>query len=751
MPDPFAQVASPVQGADPFAGVASAAPSAASTDWQKQVKPIDLGNGKTSVQRSDGGVWFGPEQGNTGTPGWFDGKGNRLGAAPGAPPEQPGWFSRLGYGAKLGLHSLGDSLAQFGVQSVSNTTGGAIGEPSTVQAVNQDVAANEAQRNQQASALGAPTKIGKFATSTVPIVVGGMLVAPEAEGAGLLTRAGATGASVAPVTYLTTPGTEQERATAAAVSAPAAAGGQIVGEKVIAPIVSKIAANPSALNPVNWATAGMRRLLVGKYGPAAQDIIDTTSQQGVSLKPSQVIGAAQKATPAPEVAQAKTALQNLSDDLAQNTANTPWKGLPRVQAAAANGDKDAQALLQSIDTNALDPNQITQDSGALQAMRIRLIKNALWNKTGDLAGDYNFNLGGMYRTIQDIRAQVAGAHPEVKDAVNKFLDNIEQSYFPQRDAATGRMLKPTSATDWQGLMGPYGLKVALNGQISTVPADASGQAVNQAAAQVKQSLLGDIQQGVASKGDDSLLNAFNRANDFHINQYVPTKFGSPGNFANAFDTEDARNPLFSDQLYKTLANKAKTPQQARAIASALGDKGRAALAQTVVENAVQNGVNLRTGTWIPGQSASDLAGRMNTLNAVLPSGPQRMQLNGAVKMLQHLAQVTPENASALGDRFVNSAEAASSKVGAVTKTFQFIKNGGIDLLFNSPKGRDLLFQMGDAKPGSPMASGIMSKILDLIPPSSAATTSRIQSPSMISTPQAAQNQQPQPDQVAQLQ
>ena len=41
------------------------------------------GTDKPSEQREDGGIYFGPAQGNKGKPGWFDAKGMRLGDAPG--------------------------------------------------------------------------------------------------------------------------------------------------------------------------------------------------------------------------------------------------------------------------------------------------------------------------------------------------------------------------------------------------------------------------------------------------------------------------------------------------------------------------------------------------------------------------------------------------------------------------------------------------------------------------------------------
>ena len=40
------------------------------TQYGFKVRPIDLGNGKQTVQREDGAAYFGPEQGNTGKPGW---------------------------------------------------------------------------------------------------------------------------------------------------------------------------------------------------------------------------------------------------------------------------------------------------------------------------------------------------------------------------------------------------------------------------------------------------------------------------------------------------------------------------------------------------------------------------------------------------------------------------------------------------------------------------------------------------------
>jgi len=85
IPDGATVVSDPGQYSDLPPGSTIAYHPPAGQDWQSQVKPVPTFNGKQSVQRSDGAVWYGPDQGNTGKAGWFDAKGNRAGDAPGQP------------------------------------------------------------------------------------------------------------------------------------------------------------------------------------------------------------------------------------------------------------------------------------------------------------------------------------------------------------------------------------------------------------------------------------------------------------------------------------------------------------------------------------------------------------------------------------------------------------------------------------------------------------------------------------------
>jgi hypothetical protein len=109
----MANYAVPAPDDAPSSGYAVPAPDDAQpqASWQAQVKPAQTYNGKQSVLRSDGAVWYGPEQGNTGAPGWFDAQGNRASDAPGQSKPTLSTLGRLGSEAAIGATSWAPALA----------------------------------------------------------------------------------------------------------------------------------------------------------------------------------------------------------------------------------------------------------------------------------------------------------------------------------------------------------------------------------------------------------------------------------------------------------------------------------------------------------------------------------------------------------------------------------------------------------------------------------------------------------------
>ena len=76
-------------------------------------RQVALPDGKVTEERPDGSRYFGPDQGNTGLPGWFNAKGERMGLSNGE--SKPGFWSSIGPGiVKSGYASL-QSGDQMGV------------------------------------------------------------------------------------------------------------------------------------------------------------------------------------------------------------------------------------------------------------------------------------------------------------------------------------------------------------------------------------------------------------------------------------------------------------------------------------------------------------------------------------------------------------------------------------------------------------------------------------------------------------
>lgn len=481
MADPiFVDSPAPPKGGPVF--VDAPAPSSTPNDWQKSVTPIDLGNGKASVQRSDGGVWFGPEQGNTGRPGWFDDKGNRLGDTPGQPPPHIGAMSRFGYGIKQGFNNLLDTGAQQLVQNVSNTTGGAVGTPETVQAVNQDVTQQAGQRNQAVASLGFPAKAGKFISETAPQVGIGAVLAPEAEGAGLAGRALATGAGMAPATYLTTPGTPQEKAQATAVAVTSAALGQVVGEKLVGPAIKKIVGK--TYNLVTGSTPDVNNLrsdLLGRVAGEPADVFqgDLESQYAAArARAAQPFNALREATGDAPV-DLPTYSKALDDAIA------------REQASRSGGDKGVISLLQQLKSGVENPNADKSFSGTMDlgsrlnaiesdamsgaspnrqvAKTIIGLKDSL-NKDMDTAGS---KFGDAYQAAKDTWKQEVVPF-EDRAQGGKLLQQFMNS--PTPDTAL-RALSVAKSSDKLGIfvkqLSPEGKKALQAGLVDTAFNDAA--------------------------------------------------------------------------------------------------------------------------------------------------------------------------------------------------------------------------------------------------------------------------------------
>jgi len=147
--------------------------------------------------------------------------------------------------------------------------------------------------------------------------------------------------------------------------------------------------------------------------------------------------------------------------------------------------------------------------------------------------------------------------------------------------------------------------------------------------------------------------------------------------------------------------------KAQRLFNALDPKGQAAAARGVVGEAFANAVNKRTGDFIPGNISGGIDDKLEALGVTL-KGENKFKLDGLKNVMQHLAKSEPTQASALRQGVTDSAVKAGEKLWSPIGLYNVIKKHGVDILFDSPAGRRILFAASTAKPGSARMNAIIS-------------------------------------------
>jgi len=158
--------------------------------------------GKPTVEREDGALWYGPEQGNTGDPGWFTPKGERTGSN-----LDPSLWEQIKEGTRYGIQKSILGAQQLGTQA--NAMGAQLGtvgpiyipQRYEIPQEGKEAAAQEATRNaMEARQRFEERSGGGFLPSVVAEVVdpinwvggvAGKAVSAPLRGASLLSKVGA--------------------------------------------------------------------------------------------------------------------------------------------------------------------------------------------------------------------------------------------------------------------------------------------------------------------------------------------------------------------------------------------------------------------------------------------------------------------------------------------------------------------------------------------------------------------------------
>lgn len=747
MPDPFAQVASPVQNADPFAGVASAAPSAASTDWQKQVKPIDLGNGKTSVQRSDGGVWFGPEQGNTGTPGWFDGKGNRLGAAP-APPSIP-LLGRvtpdmsdhdiltngLGYSEakakdimsapdyKPGMihGAVSDPngfAAKVGHTILGSIYKGAVGDPS-------------AALGQLASHIGTALGLNDPRNTELRdamVQAGKANYQQNWKGNTAFNAATGTGSRTSPSDFIGQAVGGALPFIATEGKNPATLAGKLISKEAV-PVLGKMAAQGGvygALQPVtqptdSFAQQKIEQSAMGAAGGVAggvvgQKVIQPAIQKVVAPVINK-IGNAFSGTLNPKYQE----IQALADKYGvpisfTDAAQTPilkktgaaLNEIPLVgtggfrvqqqQAAKAAAQDFAQGFKDAAPAGDWTDNLQGALKDKFQAVQAQ--KNALYGKVADAAGGAQIPLPKVNAALDAAESDInRSAIPNSQ--VLKTIRALRANLNPGR-ADTGQFTPKASDTTFTGLqLTRSDLGDAITGLLK------SGQDKE---AKVLMGVRNAMNQdmGNFAQNNPGLAGAWKDADAFYKSQYVPLKSKA---------IQNAMKSATPDEIVNTFIQQGKGDRAAN-FYSALTPDGQASLRAGLVDRALQNATDGNTGVFSPAKFAGYFD-KMDVPISQIFKGEDKWALDGFIKLMRAVQPAGEMGAGpATGNRTILPGSIAAGITGAITMPHTTATMGGLTYgmskLFTTNAGKRLLMAASDVPVGSPAMNKIVQQITTLL-------------------------------------
>lgn len=396
--------------------------------------------------------------------------------------------------------------------------------------------------------------------------------------------------------------------------------------------------------------------------------------------------------------EAKAAASKVTDDLSTAMNSTEFKDLPKLQQAAANGDRNA-ARISSIVAKADTPDKVLQASLEMRKWREGQIASKLYDKVGHEIGKVTNATVTPTKTLRKIDSKLASESASLApdDALVRDLSNIKS-----------KLEDPTISTDFNNMR-------LLRSQLGDLTEKyMKGSNPNKSAAKffgdLRQSVENDIGDFVQSSGNPAIQTAYKRADGYYKGMIARQDKA----FAQAMDSNKP------DEIYSAFIKTGKGDRAAN-FYNALDPKGQAALRFKMADEAVSKATNESTGAFSPARFAGEFE-RLNEPYSQVFKGQDKAQMDGFVKLMRHVERAGQyaENPPT-GVRLTDLAMVG----GAATAPVITAKVGGAALmaktLFTTAAGKRLLLAANELPPESRAMANIL-KIAEKMASSSAANS-----------------------------
>lgn len=375
--------------------------------------------------------------------------------------------------------------------------------------------------------------------------------------------------------------------------------------------------------------------------------------------------------------QAKTAATQVVDALKSKLDDVDYKAIPKIQAAASAGDKNAIRIMGIVNGAGDDTGKILQAAAEVKNWRGQRVASQMYEQVGRLAGSGTVAPNKTVQAIDNVIAADSKVTPnkellgEISSIRKNLLDPNINTNFKEMRAAQSRLGELVD--EW----GRQGKSTSGLTQIRTAIDD-------------------DILDFAQSSGNTKLLSELKRANAL----YGQLQGGKDKAFASSLRSDKP------DETFNQFMKVGKGDKAANFYKN-LDPKGQAALRYQMAQNALDKATNESTGSFSPAKFALEFE-RMSAPYGNIFKGADKAQMDGFVKLMRHVERAGQymENPPT-GNRLVGVLMGGA----AVMEPTAMATTGGIagtlKLLFTTEAGKRILLAARDVPPNSPQMANLL--------------------------------------------
>lgn len=375
--------------------------------------------------------------------------------------------------------------------------------------------------------------------------------------------------------------------------------------------------------------------------------------------------------------QAKTAATQVVDALKSKLDDVDYKAIPKIQAAASAGDKNAIRIMGIVNGAGDDTGKILQAAAEVKNWRGQRVASQMYEQVGRLAGSGTVAPNKTVQAIDNVIAADSKVTPnkellgEINSIRKNLLDPNINTNFKEMRAAQSRLGELVD--EW----GRQGKSTSGLTQIRTAIDD-------------------DILDFAQSSGNTKLLSELKRANAL----YGQLQGGKDKAFASSLRSDKP------DEIFNQFMKVGKGDKAANFYKN-LDPKGQAALRYQMAQNALDKATNESTGSFSPAKFALEFE-RMSAPYGNIFKSADKAQMDGFVKLMRHVERAGQymENPPT-GNRLVGVLMGGA----AVMEPTAMATTGGIagtlKLLFTTEAGKRILLAARDVPPNSPQMANLL--------------------------------------------